>query len=256
MNEDKQIAACLRCLDKCAPSLADPVSPELASPVTMLRAALDIGRKTLTVMYRTIEIGDDAYLCLPTICRPYWEISVRILWASRELNGWDRQYKYFATELQKHAEKAMKFDEWRENYAPRLEMTKKILRRSDARGKPFKNAPLVNQMLSANEEEDIREGIVGKVFPERGSEFRNVALWLAMCGPSHAQLMDLKYEPRFHLTLATSGAIDATANTLRACGYASAGTQEERAAVALKMGNEMCEILRLGNEDLVAGTQS
>lgn len=254
MNEQKQIAACLGCLDKAAPSLAGAVTAEPDSPITILRALFDLGRKTLLVMHRTIDIGDDAYLCLPTICRPYWEVSVRALWASREPNGWDRQCKYFAREQEKHAERAVKFEEWRPHYEPRLAMLREILRRSDSRGKRFPNSPPVDQLLKANESRDIREEITGKVFPNRGAEFRTVALWLAMCAPSHGQVMDLNYDPRFHLKLGTSGAIDATANTLRACGYASAGTQEERADVALKMANDMYEILRLGNEDLAAGT--
>ena len=60
-------------------------------PAVMLLRGFAFGRATLKAMVAVADGGDEACgVCLPTLCRPFYELAVKVLWASREPDGWER----------------------------------------------------------------------------------------------------------------------------------------------------------------------
>ena len=86
----KPLQACIRLIDRFEPQLPDKASDETGvQELLAYSRALSFGRITLQVMIQTLP-NERFAVTLPTIVRPYFELSAQICWASNDSDRWFR----------------------------------------------------------------------------------------------------------------------------------------------------------------------
>ena len=160
-----------------------------------------------------------------SICRPYYEISTRVLWASRGTGHWQRLQRYYANEnlrWAKHAEVIPSL----KKHAERVRVAaSEILDRTDEHGRHFKNTPDMLQMLKEIEASDVTTGI--KKTEDSFASFEYVVLWQIMCRSVHAHMSTIDVPTEVHLYWAAHAAATATLALARAIAVVMAADRNQ-----------------------------
>lgn len=154
-------------------------------PALMLKHALQFGQMTIG----SIEILMDAAVDTIFPCalsRAYYELAIRLLWASRERHGWEQLQTYFYNEDKKWSQEAVEMPEIASHAQQVLQSAKEVLGRQYANGKPYKVAPSLDQMLRDIEDCDISQGIRQKDCRAAAYEYTNI--YRIICRPAHAHI--------------------------------------------------------------------
>ncbi len=212
-------------------------------PAVMLLRAFAFGRATLKAMIAVADQGDqECGVCLPTLCRPFYELTVRVLWASRQPDGWQRLQAYCANEDKKWAKRAVEIPSWAEYAQPVLDNAKSVLDRTDAKGKCYRLAPDMAETLQQVEQHDIDCGI--KSGGKGSALFEYANLWQMMCGTAHAHVVRIARSPEAHTLIALSGAVVATFAMLRATAVVTAPDADGLNHAVEVMGRQINGILK------------
>jgi hypothetical protein len=182
---------CAALLEKHSAALPRPDaagSQSAEPPIRMLWLAGDHGLRTIRGMARLLRDDERNVVLACTLLRPFYEFSIRLLWASREPDGWRRLLLYFATEIKKWA------NDCKDSPNPGIaELATYLLQRDrgveewkDTAGNTVRPAPSIRQIL---------EDIVGHD-AQQGSPFAHAGigkqqyslLYRILCRPSHAHI--------------------------------------------------------------------
>ncbi len=215
-------------------------------PAVMLLRGFAFGGATLKAMIAVADQDDECGVCMPTLCRPFYELAVRVLWASRDPDGWQRLQKHCANEDRKWARRAVNLRSWAE-YARRvLDNAESVLDRTDDDGNPYSNPPPMDQTLQQVEKRDIDCGLKTE---EGSARFEYANLWQMMCGTAHAHLVRIAHSPEAHTLIAVNGAAVATFALLRATAVVVAPDADGIKEIVEAMGQKINGILK-GETDL------
>ena len=189
-------------------------------PAIMLLRGFALGRATLKAMAAVAEADDECGVCLPTLCRPAYELAAKLLWASREPGGWQRLQAHCANEDKKWARRAMDIPSSAECAQPVLDNAERVLSRTDSDGKPYRNPPPMDQTLKQIERCDIANGL--KTEGESSAAFEYAILWQMMCRNAHGHLVHISRPFETHTRIGIIGAVVATFALLRAMAVVTA----------------------------------
>jgi hypothetical protein len=191
----------------------------------MLLQCFQFGITTLRAMQSLLGQGDDLVVCLPTICRPFYELSTRILWATRGEGRWQQLQASLADETRKWAQEAINFPEWAPFAQDSLTRCQKVLERDCGTGVPVRLAPGLEQTLREIEDQD-RAQQLHEEQEAGGYQFYYTMIWRRMCGPAHGHLLEITQSPSAHRAVGMMAACCATLACLRALAIASAANQD------------------------------
>jgi len=153
--------------------------------VMMLRG-IHYGTRTLNAIRILLLSDSENAFCAASLARGIFEASIRLLWATRTLNGsqnhWERLQKYWALEEKKWANQAIHFPETRQ-HAVQIKTA-----RSDILNNDIKKAPSIDQMLKEIDKADQEEQLKGN---DSIAEFTYANCYRMLCRASHAHLAAL-----------------------------------------------------------------
>ena len=182
-------------------------------PAIMFQRAFDFGLQTIDAIIRLLSDGEDFALHACTLCRPFYETAVRLLWASRTPDGWQRLQAYFANEDRKWADEAKRIPSTAEVAASTREHRQGILDRTDETGERFAPAPGMQQLLRDVVKHDMIEGI--REESDRAADFDYTNVYRFLCKAAHGHMISLG-RPAGFLRHAKYGTIMAAWSLLQA----------------------------------------
>lgn len=133
MNNDsiRKLTSCIDLLDLYEKPLLESLhagSQLDQPPAVMLTRAYTFGRTTIRSMVTLAKEPDVDYsVCAPTLCRPYYELAMRILWASRTNDGWQRLQADCANEDKRWAKRAVEIPAWKKHAQRVLDHAESVL---------------------------------------------------------------------------------------------------------------------------------
>jgi hypothetical protein len=196
-NKGERVA---RFLDDCA-ALLDEYTSAFPRPGSDGVAAMDFadrtlwlakdhGLRTIRGMNRLLRDGEENAVLTCALLRPFYELSVRLLWASREVDGWQRLEFYFEDETRRW-ENACKDS----RDARLVKLGGDLLHRRqeregnkwrDASGNAIKPAPRnMDQVINEVTKHDPSNGLAIK---ENAGPVMYTVFYRVICGPSHGHV--------------------------------------------------------------------
>jgi hypothetical protein len=181
---------------------------------------MDHALRTIRGMSRLLQADDGNVVLACTLLRSFYELSARLLWASREPDGWRRLQMYFAREITKWA------NDCRGSPNPgiaklangMLQSQNGIAQWKDPLGNDLKAAPGIQQILEGIESHDSQKGSPSA----RGNSGQRMyaVLYRILCRASHAHIEPLTgVFDEMYAYYAGIGACSAAANLLAAFIY-------------------------------------
>lgn len=153
--------------------------------VMMLRG-IHYGIRTLNAIRILLQADLENAFSAASLARGIFEASIRLLWATRTLNGsqnhWLRLQKYWALEDKKWADQAGQFPETSQHAA---QIT---TARSDILDNDVTSAPSIQQMLKDIEQADQEQELKSD---DKIAEFTYANCYRVLCRASHANLAAL-----------------------------------------------------------------
>lgn len=211
-------------------------------PAVMLLRAFGFGRATLKAMAVVGDQDEECAVCVPTLCRPFYEVSVRVLWASRDPDGWQRLQTHCAAEERKWAQRAVSLPSWAEYAQAVRDNADAVLSRTDGDGNRYGNPPHIEQTLQQIEQRDIDCGI--KTGEKGFALFEYANLWQKMCATAHGHLVEIARSPETHMRVAVNAAGVASFALLRATAVVTAPDAQGLNQAVEVMGQQINEILK------------
>ena len=183
-------------------------------PAQMIFTGTRFADETYGTLRHVLNNDGSDVLCA-TLVRPVFEMSIRLLWATGEPDGWVRLQTSWATGKDKWIKSAAPYPECKplaDSLRPKVD---DVLARRDVHGRDFKNAPDVREMLKKLDEHDAVRGLST---PCDNWSAQYPGVYQLLCGPSHGDMIDIGKlkSGRFEKTVVTA-AIAATWTLLRVC---------------------------------------
>ena len=219
-------------------------------PAVMIQRAFAFGRTAMEMLI--VVAGQEAKygVCAPSVCRPYYELATRILWATREPGGWQRLQAHWANEDRKWAESAVKMPSLAEHARGILKHRKDVLSRTDRHGVPWKPAPSIETTLKDIERRDLDDGI--REEPRGFATYEYTNIYRLLCRLAHAHAVAIAHTPESHRNHAVSAAVVATFALLRALAQVGEPTTEAARQATEIVGQKIVKVFK-GETDLGLG---
>lgn len=209
----------------------------------MLTGGFDFGIRTLGGMVVLIEADEDNVLLACTLCRPFFETAVRLLWAARTHNGWQRLQVHWANEDVKWAREAEQIPSVAEHAKTIRTAREKVLSRTDEDGNRVEPPPNMQQMLREIEVHDVGQGLRKECDGAAESAYTNV--YRILCQAAHGHMVAIGRPGSFRRH-ARCGALMATSALLQACCHVVAGDAKREIEAA---GQRVMAILEEGRDE-------
>ena len=161
-------------------------------PAIMLVRGLAFWRQSLKATRLLLsEGGYEAQAC--AVCRAFFEVAIRLLWASRENWGWARLQTYWAKEDKKLAEDLKDVPDLAQAAGELLRFSKEVLDRRDEGGDPIKTAPKMPETIADIEKRDKVESRTSLV----SSKYSYAWLYRGLCRGAHGHISVLDPPSRY-----------------------------------------------------------
>lgn len=206
----------------------------------MLLRGFEFGLRTVQGMDVLTAADEDNALLACTLCRPFYETAVRLLWASRTHNGWQRLQAHWAKEDVKWAREAERIPSVAEHAKRIREAREDVLHRTDGYGNSFGPLPNMRQMLREITEHDVADGLLTE--GDGVAEFDYTNFYRILCQAAHGHMVAIGRPCSFRRH-ARCGALMAAWALLQACCHVAAGDLESEIKVA---GKRVMRILQDG----------
>ncbi len=213
----KMLTMCISELDTEKANLQEYIQREgytTQTPAIMLLSAFEFGRNTIRSMIVVSELGDACSVTMPTICRSFYELAIKLSWASHAENGWIRLHCSMAREYENWANRIVGLELWRTVAERILSDLQGSLNLRDANGNPYKNLPNMETMLDQNAKNDLKTGVREQLGNSLVVEYSHI--WQAMNRTAHAHISEIRTPRKIHGFLSAMGAVFATYALIRA----------------------------------------
>jgi len=180
-----------------------------------MESAFCFGAESLDAM-RLLFRGGDFGLQAAMICRGFYELSTRLLWASREKHGWQRLQIYWAEEDRRFLKPLKNVEIFRKNVEAQLKELERVINQDDERGERLVRAPSVWETIQDIKNMDAQDDV-----DFTDSEFHrqeHVIAWKSLCRAVHAHpswIHGMRREVKFDQQV-VQAAVLGTRNLLRA----------------------------------------
>ena len=121
-----------------------------------------------------------------TVCRAFYELSIRLLWAVRAANGWRRLQVYYATEDIKWAKQAQGIAPTASLAAEVLRTRQEVLDRTLSDGSRPTVSPSLEVMLKDIEDHDIAMGL--RCAGGQAASVDYAYVYRMLCRPAHGHM--------------------------------------------------------------------
>jgi len=195
----------------------------------MITRAFDLGLLTGEAMIALCQVREENAALACTLCRPFFESSLRVLWASRALpeapDPWERLQKYWATEELKWADEAKAIDSSKDIAETVRQRNQEILDRTDGKRESLS----IPHMMGEVDKRDVSDELMPKDGKNADWAYPNIYRQLCKAAHGHPSTIGF-YSPGFLLNLAANSFVMATSFLIRAvCHFA--GGDNERAEI-------------------------
>ncbi len=188
----RQAAECLGKARDLLERYASLVPPSDDLPALILRIKVDLGRGATAALQVLLQRQDTA-IWADVVCRAYYELAARLLWASRAGNGWERLQAYWAEGIRKQDQGTVAIPSFAKLAKDRLRAMKELLGRRDASGNPILPAPPVEQMLRDIDKDDVRDGLIAH--DKRSAEYHYNVIYRSLSQTAHGNLPVITSQP-------------------------------------------------------------
>lgn len=212
-----ETAALLERYSTAFPAPDDVIGQPEHLTILLLWLARDHGLRTIRGMSHLLQDDENNAVLACTLLRPFYELSVRLLWASREADGWRRLFTYYVKENKKSAIKAKNFQNPRIVKIANEEMQsiQEIESWRDADGNSIKPAPDMRQILLDIENYEAQNS--STTSQDNWGQIYYTILYQILCRASHAHIETITGERyNMYLYIAGAGSEKATVNLLQA----------------------------------------
>jgi len=213
-------------------------------PAVMLQRAFDFGVRTISAALVLMQDGDRHSVFVSIVCRPFYELSTRLLWATRAPGGWQRLQAYWASEDMKWAREAETMPPLDAHARAVGAARQEVLARTDPGGEVYSPAPVVQQLLQEIQAHDLAEGI-----QDRGSDaaaFNYANVYRILCRGAHAHMAAIAPEkPEAVVLHAATAVVLATWMLVQAFLHVAAADPKKEIEV---VGRRFIEIMRKTQE--------
>lgn len=141
------------------PRPADACGQSVQPAIRMLALGVDHGLRTTRGVKRLLADGEGNFVLACTLLRPFYELSVRLLWASRATDGWRRLYACYAKEDERWARNSLGIPVIASLAQEVLTRSQEVLAWNDAAGNPIKPAPNIHDILVEIETHNTQDGL-------------------------------------------------------------------------------------------------
>ena len=152
--------------------------------LAMLLAGFHLGCETTAAVKVLLASGDEMLHPAISCCRPFFELSLRLLWASRVKYGWDRLHEWFVREEIKWANLVIPIPELADVAKEILRTTHSVEGQKAENGTVIKAAPGFEQTLKDVEHCNNDDGIQSDFQP--GFEYNFV--YRKLCQYAHGHI--------------------------------------------------------------------
>ena len=173
------------------------------------------GRTTMSAMIVLREDNEDYAICTSTLCRPFFEIANRLLWATCVPDGWERLMAYWAKEDRKWANGLVEVKSLVAEAKRFRNQADAVLSRKRADGSAYDPAPGFETILLGIAAAETRDGVLDGHSTPLGKKLY-AEVYRSLCRPSHAHISSMADSPETHERIAVGGAQVATLALLRA----------------------------------------
>ena len=204
------------------------------------------GRTTVEAMIVLAERNDEYGVCAPTLCRPFYELATRLLWAARAPDGWQRLLVSWFKQNLKWADRlvGLPMPITVQTAEQLRDQAREGLSRKDQGGNAYKAAPDMWETLRQIEQEDVRDGVLQE--GQKIAERRYAQAWIMLCRPAHGHVGAIDIPPGLHLPPTAAAASAATFALLSAAFYEhirptkdAAEAEREAEIIAERFGKAM-----------------
>ncbi len=182
----------------------------------MLRRAFNFGRRTIGAIQVLLQAGHENALFACILCRPCYEAALRVLWASRTPEGWQRLQSYYADQDRKWAQEAQNIPSVSVIARKTLANSQEILKRTHDNGKKFPPAPNIEQTLREIEQQDVQQNLREADSTSAAFDYTNVYRFLSQAVHGHMSVIGQMKSSAF-LRHATMTPVMVTSLLLQAC---------------------------------------
>ncbi len=205
-------------------------------PAIMLLRAFAFGRITLNGMLAVVEWDGDCGACAATLCRPFYKLATRLLWASREPDGWHRLVVMWARQSRAWSQDAVKHSDL--GPLPQLILDRANDTLDRAAADDLEGAPNMQRTLTDIESRDRDDGVRGE-----WAGYQYTGLWRSMSMSVHSQMSIIVRASDTLRELGTGTAVVATFALLRAMAVATSPDRRSLDKTIIAITNRMMGML-------------
>jgi hypothetical protein len=209
-----------------------------------MRRALDFGRNTLESITTLLRLRNDVAGSV-ALCRSFYELGLRVRWASHHDYGWFRFMLYYADNEHRWATQVRDLPGFEQVADRILSVVSPLLENKAGPHAGLKPMPkYVREVLRDLERPDKEKGLIGQG-DQQHPEFEYAALYSVMCRPAHGNVFSVLVgfpgpEPK-HLVVGAALAVYAV---LRALAHCMATDERKERETAEKVGSAVIEVIR------------
>lgn len=245
MNAVERIENCRSILDARWKAVHDTIEKEGQAnepPGIMLERGVIFARNSLFSVARLIDDPKSVFQA-GTICRSYFELAVRLLWASRQPNGWHSLQAYWAQENKRFSKHALDYDPKDKRALDTQKRAEEVLSRRDGKGRPYSPSPNIRVAIMQIGKTNVSQGTGG--FDERSAKWQYAYLYVVLSRHVHAHMTGIHVpDPDMVLNIATLTAIYATFLLLQAIIHVSGNDLDDIRSEIQILNDEIAPLLQ------------
>ncbi|MGD0517673.1 MAG: DUF5677 domain-containing protein [Thermoguttaceae bacterium] len=199
------------------PKPADMIGKSKHTAIITLWLAMKHGLRIIHSMSHLLQEDDNNAVLSCILLRSYYELSIRLLWASRETDGWLRLYASDIQQKKKWAAEAKlsQNPDMVKIANDELQWIKNIENQRDSHGKPIESVPKNDEILKYIDQHEKKYNPLSS--QGNSGQLHYTFLYRTLCRASHANIEALTGEVnKMYISQAYIGGMVATVNLLTA----------------------------------------
>lgn len=168
MNIVERLETLIRLLEGCRSIFTEKVEQshqENDPPAIAFQRAFPFGANTLRSTVLLLKQRKD-YLSGITLVRGFFELAMRLFWASREPSGWNRLQVYYVEQDKTYFNEIKVHEKFEKSATHCLDLATEVLARKDEHGQHYKSMPKnLDTVIVDINKRDVKEGDLLELSP-------------------------------------------------------------------------------------------